>query len=71
VHVDRVRCRWGAVTESSRLCSWVFSVEWSAEDQEFVGLCAQHPLLSWLAATEGTALAAIMQLVRDIDEGRP
>jgi hypothetical protein len=49
----------------------VFSVEWSAEDQEFVGLCAQHPLLSWLAATEGTALAAIMQLVRDIDEGRP
>jgi hypothetical protein len=50
----------------------VFSVEWSAEDQEFVGLCAQHPLLSWLAATtEGEALAAIMQLVRDIDEGRP
>jgi hypothetical protein len=28
-----------------------FSVKWSAEDEEFVGLCAELPSLSWLDST--------------------
>ena len=35
------------------------------EDQEYVGLCAEFPSLSWLAATQGDALAGITKLVRD------
>ena len=40
-------------------------VTWSAEDGEHVGLCAEFPSLSWLAATPDEALAGIRRLVRD------
>ena len=44
---------------------YTYRVTWSAEDGEHVGLCAEFPSLSWLAATPDEALAGIRRLVRD------
>ncbi len=38
---------------------------WSADDCEFVGLCAEFPSLSWLASTPDEAFSGIQQLVSD------
>ena len=35
---------------------YTFRVLWSEEDEEFVGLCAEFPSLSWLAASRDAAL---------------
>lgn len=43
-----------------------FRIEWSAEDAEYVGLCAEFPSLSWLAATKGNALTGIRRLVGNV-----
>ena len=43
-----------------------YSVAWSAEDGEHVGLSAEFPSLSWLAPTSEAALAGIRQLVTDV-----
>lgn len=45
---------------------YTYRITWSAEDGEHVGLCAEFPLLSWLAPTPGDALAGIQNLVREI-----
>ena len=47
---------------------YTYRVTWSHEDQEHVGLCAEFPSLSWLAASPDEALAGIRKLVRDILE---
>ncbi len=39
-------------------------VLWSDEDNEFVGLCAEFPSLSWLAASREAALTGIVKVVR-------
>ncbi len=44
---------------------YTYRVTWSAEDGEHVGLCAEFPSLSWLAATPGEALSGIRRLVAD------
>ena len=44
---------------------YTYRVTWSAEDGEFVGLCAEFPRLSWLAATPDEAFAGIRALVSD------
>ena len=44
---------------------YTYQVTWSAEDREYVGLCAEFPSLSWLAATPDEAFAGIRQLVSD------
>lgn len=44
---------------------YAYRVLWSAEDAEFIGLCAELPSLSWLAATQEEALAGIRDLVLD------
>ena len=41
-------------------------VTWSAEDNEHVGLCAEFPSLSWLAATPEKALAGVRRVVKDV-----
>jgi len=41
---------------------YAYRVIWSEEDQEFVGLCAEMPSLSWLAPTQAAALAGIVNL---------
>ena len=44
---------------------YTYRITWSAEDSEHVGLCAEFPSLSWLAATPDEALAGIRRIVRD------
>jgi predicted RNase H-like HicB family nuclease len=44
---------------------YTYRVTWSPEDSEHVGLCAEFPSLSWLAATPETALLGIRQLVSE------
>ncbi|MCF8205481.1 MAG: type II toxin-antitoxin system HicB family antitoxin [Methylotenera sp.] len=55
---------------------YTYRVTWSAEDEAHVGLCAEMPSLSWLAAAPEEALAGIRTLVqgcvRDmLAEGEP
>ena len=45
---------------------YTYKVTWSAEDDEYVGLCAEFPSLSWLAATPESALKGIRDLVADV-----
>jgi predicted HicB family RNase H-like nuclease len=43
---------------------YTYRVTWSEEDAEFVGLCAEFPSLSWLAASPEEALQGIRAVVR-------
>jgi predicted HicB family RNase H-like nuclease len=53
---------------------YTYRVTWSAEDGEHVGLCAELPSMSWLAATPEKALAgirrAVAQAVADMRRNR-
>jgi predicted HicB family RNase H-like nuclease len=42
---------------------YTYRVTWSDEDEEYVGLCAELPSLSWLAASREEALRGIGRLV--------
>ena len=41
---------------------YTYRVTWSAEDDEYVGLCAELPSLSWLAVSPEEALTGIRAL---------
>jgi predicted HicB family RNase H-like nuclease len=43
-----------------------YQVLWSAEDNEFVGLCAEYPSLSYLHQDRYTALEGITNLIKDV-----
>jgi predicted HicB family RNase H-like nuclease len=45
---------------------YTYRVTWSAEDNEFVGLAAEFPSLSWLAGTQVDALIGIRELVEEV-----
>jgi predicted HicB family RNase H-like nuclease len=45
---------------------YTYRITWSEEDQEYVGLCAEFPSLSWLAPTPEAALKGIRKVVADI-----
>ena len=45
---------------------YTYRVTWSEEDEEYVGLCAELPSLSWLAATPEDALEGIRQVVAEV-----
>ncbi len=45
---------------------YAYRVIWSEEDQEFVGLCAEFPSLSWLDKDQETALRGIVAMVKDV-----
>ena len=45
---------------------YTYRVTWSEDDNEYVGLCAEFPSLSWLAGTPETALKGIRELVAEI-----
>lgn len=47
---------------------YTYRVTWSVEDKEHVGLCAEFPSLSWLAASPHEALAGIRALVQEVLE---
>ena len=44
---------------------FTYRVTWSEEDQEFVGLCAELPSLSWLDKTPEKSLLGIRKLVKE------
>ena len=45
---------------------YTYRVTWSADDDEYVGLCAEFPSLSWLAEEPESALKGIRNLVADV-----
>ena len=45
---------------------YTYRVTWSEEDEEYVGLCAEFPSLSWLSPTPEVALRDIRQVVADV-----
>ena len=44
---------------------YTYRLTWSVEDEEYVGLCAEFPSLSWLASTQEEAFSGIRQLVAE------
>lgn len=42
-----------------------FRVEWSEEDNEYLGLCTELPSLSWVAKTAEAALRGIRGVVKE------
>jgi len=44
---------------------YTYRVTWSEDDNEYVGLCAEFPSLSWLSATPEAALKGIRKLVAE------
>ena len=47
---------------------YTYRITWSAEDKEYVGLCAEFPSLSWLAKAPEAALAGIRKVVAGVTE---
>jgi predicted HicB family RNase H-like nuclease len=45
---------------------YTYRVTWSEDDNEYVGLCAEFPGLSWLSSTPEAALKGIRKLVAEI-----
>lgn len=45
---------------------YTYRVTWSEDDNEYVGLCAEFPSLSWLSATPEAALRGIRKLVAEV-----
>lgn len=45
---------------------YTYRVTWSEEDEEYAGLCAEFPSLSWLAETPEAALSGIRDTVRQV-----
>ncbi len=45
---------------------YMYRVTWSEEDREYVGLCAEFPSLSWLAASPEAALKGIRTVVAGV-----
>lgn len=45
---------------------FTYRVSWSDDDQEYVGLCAEFPSLSWLAASPEAALRGIRRVVSSV-----
>jgi predicted HicB family RNase H-like nuclease len=45
---------------------YTYRVTWSEEDQEYIGLCAEFPSLSWLSTSPEAALRGIRRVVADV-----
>ena len=45
---------------------FTYRVTWSDEDQEYVGLCAEFPSLSWLESSPEKSLQGVRKLVKDV-----
>lgn len=45
---------------------FAYHVTWSAKDEEYVGLCAEFPSLSWLEPSPEEALKGIRQVVASV-----
>ena len=47
---------------------YTYRVTWSGEDNEYLGLCAEFPSLSWLSKTPEAALKGIRKVVSEVIE---
>lgn len=47
---------------------FTYRVTWSPEDEEYVGLCAEFPSLSYLDENQNAALGGIVDIVREVIE---
>ncbi len=45
---------------------YTYRITWSEDDNEYVGLCAEFPSLSWLAETPEAALEGIRRVVAGV-----
>jgi len=45
---------------------YTYRVYWSDEDEEYVGLCAEFPSLSWLAETPEAAFQGIRNVAAEV-----
>lgn len=45
---------------------YTYRITWSEDDEEYVGLCAEFPSLSWLEKTPETALTGIRNVVAEV-----
>lgn len=45
---------------------YTYRVTWSEDDEEYVGLCAEFPSLSWLDSSPEAALSGIRRVVADV-----
>ena len=45
---------------------YTYRVVWSDEDEQFVGLCAEFPSLSWLASSPEEALRGILKVAAKV-----
>ena len=46
--------------------NYTYRAIWSGDDNEYVGLVAEYPSLSWLAAERADALVGIQNLVANV-----
>lgn len=51
---------------STKNDKYTYRITWSEDDNEYVGLCAEFPSLSWLTDTPENALKGIRNLVEDV-----
>ena len=54
------------IRENLKNDHYTYRVTWSEDDKEYVGLCAEFPSLSWLAASQQYALKAISSMVAEV-----
>ena len=47
---------------------YTYSVTWSDDDKEYIGLCTEFPSLSWISSTPEAALKGIRKVVGDVIE---
>ena len=47
---------------------YTYRITWSPEDGEFVGLCTEFPLLSWLEPEQDKAFLGIHNLIKECVE---
>ena len=45
---------------------YTYKITWSEEDQEFVGLCAEFPSMSYLDKDQNPTLKGITDLIKDV-----
>ncbi len=45
---------------------YTYQVTWSPEDEEYVGLCAEFPSLSYLNGSQSTALNGVVDPVKQV-----
>jgi hypothetical protein len=60
--------------ERDAAVKYAYRVVWSEEDQEYVGMCAEMPSMSWLEKSQEGALrgivGAVSEAVRDMETTR-